>query len=92
MGIYVGISVALSFILRFPLSFIAFIGVFFVIQFARAYMRNRKSGGMQLRRFFNPYSSSMFGLKPVKYYCINCGTQHNQRECPKCGSKMKRLG
>ena len=92
MGIYLGISLALSFMLRFPLSLIAFIGIFFLIQFARAYVRNRKSGRMQLRGFFNPYSSSMFELKPVTYYCMNCGASHNQRECPKCGSKMKRLG
>jgi Zn finger protein HypA/HybF involved in hydrogenase expression len=34
----------------------------------------------------------MFGFKPVNYYCMNCGTKHNDRECPKCGSKMKRIG
>ena len=91
LSIYLGISLALSFIFRFPLSLIAFIGVFFAIQFARAYVRNRSSGGMQLRGFFNPYSSSMFGLKPITYYCMNCGEPHNKRECPKCGSKMKRI-
>lgn len=94
LGIYLGISLALSFLLRFPYSFIAFIGVFFAIQFARAYLRNKRSGGTQLRGFFNPYSSSssMFGLKPITYYCMNCGEPHNKRECPKCGSKMKKVG
>jgi len=28
-------------------------------------VRNKRSGGMQLRGFFNPNSSSMFGLKPI---------------------------
>jgi rubrerythrin len=28
----------------------------------------------------------------MKYYCMRCGTQHKQIECPKCGSKMKRIG
>ncbi len=32
------------------------------------------------------------GGSSLKYYCINCGTQHNQAACPKCGSKMKRVG
>jgi hypothetical protein len=91
IGIYFGISLALSSVLRFPLSMIAFIGVFLVIQFARAYVRYRKSGGMKLRGLFNP-SSSTFGLKPIKYYCMNCGTSHNQRDCPNCGSRMKRVG
>jgi hypothetical protein len=64
MGIHLGISLAISFILPFPLSLIAFIGICFLIQFDRTFLRNSKSGGMELRVFFNPYSSSMFGLKP----------------------------
>jgi hypothetical protein len=28
----------------------------------------------------------------VKYYCMSCGTKHKEAACPKCGSKMKRVG
>ncbi|MFZ0513890.1 MAG: hypothetical protein WAM14_19950 [Candidatus Nitrosopolaris sp.] len=28
----------------------------------------------------------------LKYYCMSSGTQHKQAACPKCGSKMKRIG
>ena len=28
----------------------------------------------------------------LKYYCMACGTQHKEAACPKCGSKMKRVG
>jgi rRNA maturation endonuclease Nob1 len=28
----------------------------------------------------------------VNYYCINCGTRHNQASCPNCGSKLKKAG
>jgi hypothetical protein len=28
----------------------------------------------------------------VNYYCINCGTKHNQASCPNCGSKLKKAG
>jgi rRNA maturation endonuclease Nob1 len=28
----------------------------------------------------------------LKYYCMICGTEHKQIECPKCGSKLKRVG
>jgi len=28
----------------------------------------------------------------LKYYCMSCGTQHKGIECPKCGSKMKKVG
>jgi len=39
--------------------------------------------------------SSMFGYSSgssLNYYCMSCGTKHNQAACPKCGSKMKRVG
>ena len=88
LGIYLGISIGLSLMIPFPMSFIAFLGVFILIQFVRRYLR---SGTTQFGGFFTP-SSSMFGLKPLKYYCISCGHQHNQRACPKCGSMMKRVG
>ena len=28
------------------------------------------------------------GSDKLKYYCMNCGAQHTQAVCPKCGSKM----
>jgi rubrerythrin len=36
--------------------------------------------------------SSIFGDSSLKYYCMSCGIQHKQAACPKCGSKMKRVG
>ena len=36
--------------------------------------------------------SSMFGDNSLKYYCMSCGTKHRETACPKCGSKMKRVG
>ena len=27
----------------------------------------------------------------IRYYCMSCGTKHNQSACPKCGSKMRRV-
>jgi len=49
------------------------------------------------RRQFGRIGSSMFGGSgnpsgPLNYYCMNCGRRHNQAACPKCGSKMKRVG
>jgi ribosomal protein L37AE/L43A len=35
---------------------------------------------------------SMFGDNTLNYYCMNCGTKHKETACPKCGSKMKRVG
>jgi rRNA maturation endonuclease Nob1 len=58
-------------------------------------MRNRMmkkigiGGGML---FGSMSSNSMFEDSAVRYYCMSCGTQHKQAACPKCGSKMKRVG
>jgi rubrerythrin len=36
--------------------------------------------------------SSPFSGNTVNYYCMSCGTKHKEASCPKCGSKMKRVG
>jgi DNA-directed RNA polymerase subunit RPC12/RpoP len=28
----------------------------------------------------------------LKYYCMICGTPHKEVACPKCGSKITRVG
>jgi hypothetical protein len=60
------------------------------------YMRRRmvKRTGMGMRGGISGSTSSsslMFG-DTLKYYCMSCGTQHTQTSCPKCCSKMKRVG
>jgi rubrerythrin len=51
------------------------------------YMRKRA-----LRRMGISGTTTMFGNSSLSYYCMSCGTKHNQAACPKCGSKMKRVG
>jgi hypothetical protein len=29
---------------------------------------------------------------PIKFYCMNCGYEHRENACQKCGSKAVRLG
>jgi hypothetical protein len=91
MAIYVAIALAISFIVPFPFSFIAIMGT---ILFVSYYVRRRQFGRIGLSGPF-----SMFGggnqsssNSSLNYYCMNCGTRHNQSACPKCGSKMKRVG
>jgi hypothetical protein len=93
MGISIGISLAISLILPFPISLVAIIGIFILLNF---YMRKRMMSktGMRggLGMFGSMSSSSMVGDSSLKYYCIGCGTNHKEAACPKCGSKMKRVG
>jgi DNA-directed RNA polymerase subunit RPC12/RpoP len=33
-------------------------------------------------------STSSNQNSPIKYYCMSCGKEHKEIECPNCGSKM----
>ncbi|MGC2427929.1 MAG: hypothetical protein WA421_12910 [Nitrososphaeraceae archaeon] len=93
MGVSIGISLTISMLVPFPISLVAIIGVFILLNF---YMRKRMMSRMGMKgglgMFGSLSSSSMLGDSSLKYYCISCGTQHKQAACPKCGSKMKRVG
>ena len=50
-----------------------------------------------IKNFFKSISfkashSTEYGQVQVKYYCMRCGNEHREISCPKCGSKMKRIG
>jgi hypothetical protein len=32
------------------------------------------------------------GYNPIKFYCINCGYEHRNDACSKCGSKAVKVG
>jgi hypothetical protein len=92
MGLSFGISIAISMLVPFPLSVVIIMAVFILLNL---YMRNRmmRRMGMGSGMLFGSMSStSMFGGDSVRYYCMSCGMQHKQAACPKCGSKMKRIG
>src|SRR5919197_6004285 len=97
LGIFLGISLTISVLVPFPISLVAIIGVFSLLNLL--YMRRRmiRKMGMGMRGGISgstssSSSSSTFGDSSLKYYCMSCGTQHKQASCPKCGSKMKRVG
>jgi|SoiMethySBSTD1v2_1073268.scaffolds.fasta_scaffold4146370_1 hypothetical protein len=100
MGISLAISIAISFILPFPWSLAAVIGLFLLLDFylirkasrrmSNGYRENSKFDS--LLSFFNSGEGRMANNPSLKYCCISCGAQHKQISCPKCGSKMKRVG
>jgi hypothetical protein len=87
IAISIAISLALAFILPFPFDIIAIISVFLGINY---FIRQRqmKKMGLNAWSFFG--SAPGPGNQSVYYYCINCGTKHNQAACPNCGSKLKK--
>jgi hypothetical protein len=69
--------------------------------------KNTRNGKRKIRdeikRFFNPlssyikypYTTGLFGYYnafPLRFYCMNCGREHKERACPRCGSKAVRVG
>ena len=48
-------------------------------------------GGKDIRGLFGSFPSSISDdqSRSLKYYC---GNEHKEIACPKCGSKMKRVG
>jgi hypothetical protein len=91
-----GISLAISMIVPFPASLVAIIGVFILLNiFMRRIMMKRAGIGVGRGRGLFGYGGgggAGGSDNSLKYYCMNCGTQHSKAACPTCGSKMKRVG
>jgi len=87
MGIYLAITLAISFVVPFPYSLPIIIGVVIMLSL---FVRRK------LFKKMGTSGTSMFGGlgsgSGVRYYCMSCGAKHNEIACPKCGSKMKRVG
>ena len=51
-------------------------------------------GFKKIKELYKPNISNSIddSQSKVKYYCMNCGYEYREIECPKCGSKVKRTG
>jgi uncharacterized membrane protein len=98
LSIYMGIGFVLSFILPFPISLGVLILVLFLVNIVRTEIALRKAGMGGIKGLYKSFSS--LGLHrgitsgsvytPLKFYCMNCGYEHHEIACPKCGSKAVR--
>jgi hypothetical protein len=96
MGIYIAIGFIAAMLLPFPASLVVAIGGFILVNFLRTRSMLKKKG-ISMKGLFGSLRSSdatpsMYGYNPIKYYCMSCGNEHKEIACPKCGSKMKRIG
>ncbi len=91
IGIYFGIAFVISRLLPFPYSLIVIVLVVIGLGFYRRRRSLRKTG--QAASSGSSYFGNMFGSQGgIQYYCMSCGTKHNQTSCPNCGSKLKKAG
>jgi len=91
MCVYVGISLTISFLVPFPASLVIIIITVIALSFIRRKLIIKKIG-INMKGMFNTTSSRPYEYGHVKYFCMSCGHQHKEIACPKCGSKMKRIG
>ncbi len=94
IGISFGISITITMLIPFPISLVVIVGTFLLLN---VYLRRRMMARMGSLKassimggMFSP--TAAYGSSALKYFCMSCGTQHKQVECPKCGSKKRRIG
>jgi hypothetical protein len=89
--------------LPFPVDLALALVAFLIIGWYRRHLYLRKLGiknptstgtGFDFKKIKELYKSNIsdsndYGQSKVKYYCMNCGYEHREIACPKCGSKMK---
>jgi uncharacterized membrane protein YciS (DUF1049 family) len=105
LAAYLVIGLAISFVVPFPLSFGIALLVYFALNAARMHIALKRQGmpggikdlyksmSSSLGGSWNNNSSSAgMGYSPIKFYCMNCGYEHRENACPKCGSKAVRTG
>src|SRR5919202_2188532 len=99
---YMGIGLAISFVVPFPFSLGIALLVFFALNAARTHIALKRQGMPGgLKDLYKSMTSSLggswtnsggMGYSQIKFYCMNCGYEHKENTCPKCGSKAVRVG
>src|SRR5918911_1430780 len=104
LAAYLVIGLAVSFVVPFPLSFGIALLVYFALNAVRMHIALKKQGMTGgIKDLYKSVSSSLggswnnssggigMGYSPIKFYCMNCGYEHRENACPKCGSKAVRV-
>jgi hypothetical protein len=105
LAAYLVIGLAVSFVVPFPLSFGIALLVYFALNAVRMHIALKKQGMIGgIKDLYKSMSSSLgnswnnsggmgmgMGYSPIKFYCMNCGYEHKENTCPKCGSKAVRV-
>jgi hypothetical protein len=108
LAVYMGSAFVISILFPFPIDWFVAIPIFILISMYRRKLFLMKLGIKDkdkpininltvIKNFFksippNTLSSTTNSSGQVKYYCMSCNNEHKEIACPKCGSKMKRVG
>ncbi|HEY7108987.1 MAG TPA: hypothetical protein VH415_06150 [Nitrososphaeraceae archaeon] len=86
------VAIPIGFFIPFPLSMLVYLIVVLGMGYLRFSYVMKKAGINNFRQMFRVLSNSQNRYQPLRYYCMNCGNEHRDISCPKCGSKVKRVG
>jgi hypothetical protein len=105
-AIYLATASVMIIFLPFPIDLALALVAFLILSWYRRNLLLRKIGmrnpkstvtGFEFKKIKELYKSNIsrsknYDQSQVKYYCMRCGNEHREIMCPKCGSKMKRVG
>ena len=91
LGLYLGLGFGVSVLFPFPVSLLVYFILIVIMDFILARRVLKKMGISNVRDLFGRMANPTVSQK-VEYFCMNCGFEHREISCPKCGSKMKRVG
>ena len=95
MGIYIAIGGAIALILPFPVSLLAALGAFVLLNYIRT-RRMLKRAGVDMKGLFKSlFSSTSIGsaqYSPLKYYCMSWAKNIGKSHVLIVVRKMKRVG
>lgn len=91
IALSMGIGLVIIWISPFPIGFLSSLAIMFLTMM---YIRRRllRKLGVIGSGSGSPFSFGKLGFSGSNFECMGCGHKHKQRACPKCGSKMRRLG
>lgn len=98
LGIYMGIGFLILYLLPFPYDFLSLLSLLVLVNYLRARrdIIKRHGGIGRIKGMFGsvspPIADDRPEYRPLRYYCMDCGNEHKDITCPKCGSKKKRVG
>lgn len=107
MTIYLAVAFVIMLFLPFPVDLAVALLAFLALSWYKRNLLIRKLDmenprsrdiGFEFKRIKEYYKSIFSNVShsidygQVRYYCMKCGKEHREIACPKCGSKIKRVG
>jgi hypothetical protein len=104
LAVFMAIGFAIIWLFTFPTDLLLLILLFILMSVYNRRRMLKRLGLLNINdaKGVKGFFKSLFQTSPsmdggnsssqIKYFCMSCGNEHKEISCPKCGSKMKRIG